>query len=159
MTGTTIIRIDQYFERWDDLLGLILDSFSYMNGIIDPPSSALALTPQLLKRKAETEIGYVALEGDALIGCIFCRPEVDCLYIGKLSVLPTAQGKGLGKQLLGLAEKIARKKSLPALRLETRIELVGNHAVFTSWGFRKTAENAHPGFERTTSIEMSKPLE
>ncbi|MFT4185472.1 MAG: GNAT family N-acetyltransferase [Rhizobium sp.] len=152
----TLQRLNEGFERWDELLALILASFAYMNGRIDPPSSALSLTSQSLKEKAETEIGFVALDGDQLAGCIFCRPEPDSLYIGKLAVLPSEQGKGIGRRLLTLAEETARERGLETLRLETRIELTDNHATFASWGFRKTAENRHAGFDRTTSIEMRK---
>lgn len=158
MSEITLRRLDDSFDRWDELLELILASFAYMNDRIDPPSSALSLTPQSVKEKARNEIGYVALDGNQLAGCIFCRAETESLYIGKLAVLPVAQGKGIGKRLLELAETTARERGLNALRLETRIELTGNHATFTSWGFRKTAENRHVGFDRTTSIEMRKAL-
>ncbi|MCJ9724571.1 GNAT family N-acetyltransferase [Agrobacterium sp. SHOUNA12C] len=151
-------RLDDGFDRWNELLALILSSFAYMNGRIDPPSSALSLTPQSLKEKARTEIGFIALDGNQLAGCIFCRPEAESLYIGKLAILPSEQGKGIGRQLLTLAETTALERGLNALRLETRIELTGNHATFARWGFRKTAENRHAGFDRTTSIEMRKTL-
>ncbi|CAN7504244.1 GNAT family N-acetyltransferase [Rhizobium rhizogenes] len=158
MSDIAFQRLDDGFYRWDELLALILASFAYMNGLIDPASSALSLTPQSLKEKAKGEIGYIALDGDQLAGCIFCRPEIESLYIGKLAVLPTKQGKGIGRRLLALAETTARQRGLDALRLETRIELTGNHATFTRWGFQKTAENRHAGFDRTTSIEMRKVL-
>jgi GNAT superfamily N-acetyltransferase len=155
---TNILRLDPGFSRWDDLLTLILSSFAYMNDRIDPPSSALALTAASLAAKAEAEIAYAAMVGNMLLGCIFLRPERECLYVGKLAIAPEAQGCGIGRQLLTLAEDTARRLELPALRLETRIELTENHAVFARWGFEKTAENAHPGFTRTTSIEMRKQL-
>jgi predicted N-acetyltransferase YhbS len=158
MTRLETVRLDQSFERWHELLNLILASFAYMDGRIAPPSSALELTPQSLQEKAEREIGYVVSEGNALLGCIFCRPEPECLYIGKLAVLPAEQGTGIGGMLLGLAEETARRLNLSVLRLETRVELTGNHAAFARWGFVKTAENAHPGFGKTTSIEMQKTL-
>jgi GNAT superfamily N-acetyltransferase len=158
MSDVTVQRLDDSFECWDELLALILSSFAYMNGRIDPPSSALSLTPQSLKEKARTEIGYVALDGNQLAGCIFCRPEAESLYIGKLAILPSEQGKGIGRRLLALAEATAREQGLDVLRLETRIELTGNHATFARWGFRKTAENRHAGFDRATSIEMRKAL-
>ncbi|KAA1181241.1 GNAT family N-acetyltransferase [Rhizobium tropici] len=158
MSEITFRRLDEGFDRWDALLDLILASFAYMNGQIDPPSSALGLTPETLKLKASSEIAYVAFEGKQLAGCIFCRPETESLYVGKLAVLPTAQGKGIGKRLLDLAETTARELGLKTLRLETRIELIGNHATFAAWGFRKTAENRHAGFDRTTSIEMRKAI-
>jgi predicted N-acetyltransferase YhbS len=154
----TIVRIGQDFSRWDELLALILSSFRYMTGKIDPPSSALQLTPESLAEKARTEIAFVAVDGEDLVGCIFLKPEPDCLYIGKLAVSPDAQGKGIGKRLLVIGEDVAKTLELPSLRLETRVELTANHVVFSHWGFVKTAENAHPGFDRTTSIEMRKVL-
>lgn len=158
MSDITIERLDSGFHRWSELLDLILASFAYMNGRIDPPSSALALTPQSLQAKAASEIGYIAFYGGHLADCIFCRVEPDSLYVGKLAVLPGAQGRGLGRRLLTYAEAEARKRGLAILRLETRIELVDNHTTFAAWGFTKTAENRHPGFDRTTSIEMRKFL-
>jgi ribosomal protein S18 acetylase RimI-like enzyme len=157
MTDITLQRLEDSFGRWDELLELILASFAYMDGRIDPPSS-LSLTAQSIREKARSEIGYIAFDDDRLAGCIFCRPEPDSLYIGKLAVLPTAQGKGIGRRLLSLAETTAQERGLRVLRLETRIELTGNHATFANWGFAKTAENRHAGFERTTSIEMRKAL-
>lgn len=154
----TIIRLDPSFTRWDELLALILTAFASMNGRIDPPSSALSLTAEALAAKADAEIGHVAIDNGKLTGCLFLRPEADCLYVGKLAVLPAAQGKGLGRRLLTVAEETAAKFGLAALRLETRIELTDNHAVFAAWGFFKTAEKAHPGFTRTTFIEMRKNL-
>ncbi|TCU18440.1 GNAT family N-acetyltransferase [Rhizobium sullae] len=153
-----IARIDESFSRWNELLQLILSSFAYMNGRINPPSSAVSLTLQSLAEKATTEIGYVALEDEDLLGCMFLRPEPECLYLGKLAVAPKAQGKSVGRKLLQLAEAIARERSLPTLRLDTRIELTDNHTVFAAWGFVKTAEKSHPGFDRVTYIEMRKVL-
>ena len=158
MNQIALRRIDEGFGRWDALLDLILTSFAYMNGRIDPPSSALALTAETLKTKAIDEIAYIAVEGEQLVGCIFCRPEAESLYVGKLAVLPAAQGRGIGKRLLVLAGAAARDLGLKDLRLETRIELIDNHATFAAWGFQKTAENRHAGFDRTTSIEMRKAI-
>ena len=153
-----IVRLDESFGRWPELLDLILSSFAYMNGRIDPPSSALSLTPAALKAKATAEIGYIALENGALAGCMFLRPEADCLYLGKLAVAPAWQGKGIGKRLLAVAETVARERGLRSIRLDTRIELTGNHAAFAALGFARTAEKAHPGYERVTYVEMRKTL-
>ena len=153
-------RIDPLsFQDWQALLDLILTSFAYMNGVIDPPSSAVRLTVQSLQEKAETEIGYTVQEQGKLLGCAFFRAEApDFLYVGKLAVSPQAQGKGIGKRLLDIAIKEARSRNLPRLRLETRIELVGNHERFAKWGFVRTAEKAHKGFDRTTFIEMQRQV-
>jgi GNAT superfamily N-acetyltransferase len=154
----TIIRIDDSFGRWSELLELILAAFAYMDGRIDPPSSALGLTQEALKRKAQDEIGYAALDGEVLKGCMFLRPEVNSLYLGKLAIAPEAQRKGTGRALLQIAEAVAGGLRLGTIRLDTRIELIDNHAVFGAWGFVKTAEKSHPGFDRVTYIEMRKMI-
>lgn len=153
-----IVRIHSGFGRWDELLDLIRTSFAYMDGIIEPPSSAYRLTPDLLERKAQDEIALAAIGEDRLLACVFLQPEAECLYVGKLAVAPDAQGSGLGRRLLSLAEDVARELALPALRLETRIELAGNHAAFGRLGFIRTSEKSHPGFDRVTLIEMHKAL-
>lgn len=156
-----LVRVNpERFEDWQGLLDLILASFASMNGLIDPPSSALRLTMESLRQKAHDEIGYVAVADGKMLACGFFRPEPPAaLYIGKLAVLPAEQGRGLGGRLLGQAIAEARRLGLPQLRLETRIELTGNHERFGSWGFVKTAEKAHPGFDRVTFIEMQRPVD
>ena len=76
-----IRRIDASFNRWDELLVLILASFSYMDGVIDPPASAHRLTHDSLARKAADEIAFVVFDGAELVGCAFLRPEADTLYV------------------------------------------------------------------------------
>lgn len=154
-----IMRVDDHFERYDELLKVILSAFAYMEGVVDPPSSTTRLTPQVLQDKSGSEIAYVALEGDRIVGCVFLRPEPpETLYVGKLAVLPDAQGKGIGARLLIVAERTARAEGLCALRLEVRVELTRNQNYFADFGFVRTAENRHPGFDRTTSFEMRKLL-
>ncbi|WGW03163.1 GNAT family N-acetyltransferase [Tropicibacter oceani] len=144
------------FCDWPGLHRLIMDSFAYMDGVIDPPSSAHQLTPEILARKAQDE--HLYLSGDPLTGCGFFAPRPDALYIGKLAIAPGAQGRGLGRAFVAQAEALARDLSLPKLQLETRIELTANHAAFAALGFVTTAHKAHPGFDRPTSITMEKPL-
>lgn len=154
-----ISRIDpESFTEWRALHALIMDAFAYMEGLIDPPSSAHRLTPDNLKEKAGVETGIVAVEGSDLLGCVFCKAEPESLYIGKFAISPRAQGKGVGRLLLAAAEARARELGAPALRLETRIELTANHAIFSKWGFVRTAERSHPGYDRVTQIEMRKTL-
>lgn len=144
------------FADWDGLLSLILDSFAYMQGRIDPPSSARHLTAAALAQRADAE--HLWLAGPSLAGCAFFAERSDALYIGKLAIRPDMQGAGLGRTFVKAAEDLARTIGLPRLRLETRIELTDNHAAFARLGFEKVAEKAHPGFDRPTSITMEKPV-
>lgn len=160
MAGDTlrIAMIDDRFQRWDELLALIRTSFQYMNGIIDPPSSALALTPQALRRKARAETGLVAYIGDDLVGCAFLADRGDRLYLGKLAIDPGRQRSGIGRRLVEAGEAEARALGRKAIELQARIELTGNQAAFARLGFHETERTAHAGFDRPTSITMVKEL-
>ncbi|MBP2236050.1 N-acetylglutamate synthase-like GNAT family acetyltransferase [Sinorhizobium kostiense] len=152
------VRLEPDFDRYDELLALILAAFAYMDGRIDPPSSARALTAESLRQKVSVEIAFAGIERGDLLGCVFLKPEPECLYVGKLAVAPASQRGGIGRHLIGIAEQTARNLSLPALRLQTRIELTENHAIFAAWGFVEAGRSAHPGFTRPTSIEMKKMI-
>ena len=150
----TVRRAPPDFTDWDHVRQLILDAFAYMDPRIDPPSSALRLTPQSMKADADGGALLLAYRGGDLVGCVFARPRSDALYIGKLAVRPGLQGFGIGKRLVDAARHEARRLGLATLELQTRIELTENHAAFARMGFVKTAETAHAGFARPTSITM-----
>lgn len=153
-----VAKLSADFDRWDELLALILDAFAYMDGIIDPPSSALMLTPASLAAKACVETAFLASLGDELLGCVFMADKPDHFYIGKLAVAPAAQATGIGRRLLAVAERHARKRGKPILELQTRMELVGNQQAFRKLGFSETRRTAHPGYSSPTSITMRKVL-
>lgn len=153
-----IVECGQDFEDWQGLLDLILSAFAAMASRIDPPSSALDLTVDGLRDKAAREIVYLAYANDgSLAGCTFCRPEPpETLYIGKLAVRPDLQGLGLGRSLVEMAAMTGKHLGFSHLRLETRIELMDNHRAFAAMGFARTRAGRHPGYDRTTFIEMQK---
>lgn len=59
------------FDRWRELLDLIMAAFAHMDGVIDPPSSAHRLTVSSLRRKCATERVFVAFAGARLAGRMF----------------------------------------------------------------------------------------
>ena len=146
------------FERWEDLLAVIRESFAYMDGVIDPPSSVHQLSLETLHAKAQTEVGFLALAGDTIIGCVFIAEQGDHFYLGKLAVLPSHQRLGIGKRLLGAAEQHAVHAGKPLMELQTRVELTGNQRAFRSLGFVETGRTAHEGYDRPTSVTMRKRL-
>lgn len=75
MTALRVEAIGENFRQWEELLHLIRDSFAYMDGVIDPPSSAILLTVENLRQKAQEETGFAAFIGNELIGCVFIREK------------------------------------------------------------------------------------
>ncbi|WP_284420212.1 MULTISPECIES: GNAT family N-acetyltransferase [unclassified Bradyrhizobium] len=149
-----IRRAPPDFSDWEQVRALILEAFAYMDARIDPPSSALRITPQSMQEDAEKGALLLADDAGDLVGCVFVRPKGDALYLGKLAVRPGLQGAGIGRRLVDAAGEEARRLGLKALELQTRIELTENHGAFGRMGFVKIGETAHEGFDRPTSITM-----
>jgi len=146
------------FSNWGLLLDLILASFAYMDGRIDPPSSAHTLTADSLRTKAGSEHLFLASSDATLVGCAFFAPRPDCLYLGKLAVIPRYQGRGIGRALVAAGVALGRGLELTEMRLQSRIELVENHRAFQAMGFVRVGETAHAGFDRSTSVTMALAL-
>jgi GNAT superfamily N-acetyltransferase len=151
----TLHRATQPYD-WTALLRLIQTEFAYMAGRISPPSSMLALTEAHLQGLAATSEIWVI--GAPPIACIILTAKTDSLYLGKLAVAANHRGRGHARALIAQAAARARSLGLPALTLQTRVELVENHAAFAALGFHETGRSAHPGFARPTTVEFRLPL-
>lgn len=140
---------------WDALLALIKRAFAGMEGRIDPPSSLHKMTAQDLA----THKGEVWVVGNpAARACMVLTPKPHALHLGRLSVDPPWQGKGYAHILINHAEARARALGLPQLELQSRIELVENHAIFFALGFEQMGSTSHPGFDGPTSLVFTKTL-
>jgi ribosomal protein S18 acetylase RimI-like enzyme len=137
-----------------ETFALIRDSFAYMDGVIDPPSSMHALTLTDLTA-APSELWVI---GQPIIACVILTPKPSALYIGKLSVAVSHRGQGLARMLIDLAETRAKALGLTHLELQTRVELVANQAAFIAMGFVEIARTAHTGYTRPTSITYQRKI-
>ena len=139
-----------------EVLDLLRRAFAGMDGRIDPPSSLHRLDLGALRDSAgRAELWAI---GTPVQACVTLTPKADALYIGKLAVEEAQRGAGLARALVEVAAARARALALPALELQTRIELVENHATFARLGFAVTAETRHPGYARPTSLTMRRDL-
>ena len=137
---------------WPALLALIQRAFAGMEGRIEPPSSLDRLTANDL---AASEVWVIGTPAQA---CMVLTPKPGRLYLGKLAVEPGLQGQGHGRALVRAAEQRALALGLAVVELETRVELVENHAIFGKLGFLEVGRKAHPGFDRPTSITFAKSV-
>lgn len=143
---------------WAAVLRLIRDSFAFMDGRIDPPSSMHRLTEAEIAAQAEAgEVWVIEAEG-APVACAFLTVKPGRLYLGKLAVAAEWRGRGLARRLVETAEARARALGLAAVELQTRVELAENHAAFRAMGFAQTGATAHRGYDRPTSLTFAKPV-
>ncbi len=142
--------------RLAEALRLIRDSFAFMDGRVDPPSSMHRLTLEEMERQAAS--AEIWALGDPVTACVVLTPKPDCLYLGKLAVNGRLRRAGLARRLVDLALARARVLGLPQVELQVRVELIENQAAFARMGFTETGRTAHAGYDRPTSITMRRPV-
>jgi GNAT superfamily N-acetyltransferase len=142
--------------RVDELLALVHGAFRDLP--IDPPSSVLRETAQDFAARLKSETAFAAEAADRLIGAVFCAPQQDALYVGRLAVAPDWRRRGVASALIDAAKEEARRLGARRIILRTRIVLASNIALFRRHGFVVTGGHAHPGFTAPTSFEMELPL-
>jgi ribosomal protein S18 acetylase RimI-like enzyme len=94
---------------------------------------------EMLRAPKATLLKYLDANGN-LIGCVYLQRQGCHLYLGTLAVAPSAQGQGVGKQLLAQADDYARQQSCSHLKitvLSARPELV---AWYERHGYVQTGE-------------------
>jgi GNAT superfamily N-acetyltransferase len=151
MTGYTVERLTGT-ARVSELHALVQGAFGALK--IDPPSSMLKETAADVAARLERETCFAALADGRLIASVFCVPQGDALYIGRLAVAPEWRGRGVAGALIDAAKAEARRIGARRITLKARIMLPDNVALFRRHGFVVTAEETHAGYSAPTSYAM-----
>ena len=138
--------------RVEELHALVHGVFGVLR--IDPPSSVLRETVADFAARLASETCFAVEADGRLIGSIFCAPDGDALYVGRLAVAPEWRRQGLASALVDAAKAEARRSGLARITLGARIALAGNVALFRRHGFEIVRATCHPGFTVPTSYDM-----
>jgi len=103
----------------------------------------------------EVDAGRLWLTGQPVIGLIVLIPAGDSLLIENVAVLPSAQGSGVGSQLMEFAEQRAGALGLKILTLYTNVVMAENLAIYARLGYQETARRSEHGYSR---VYMEKRL-
>jgi len=92
---------------------------------------------------------WVASEADDLVGFIVLRSlEPTALLLDNVAVLPSSQGRGVGRALIELAEHRARSRHCTSVVLYTNEAMVENIAMYEHLGYRETGRAVEDGYAR-----------
>lgn len=106
--------------------------------ILDGTRTDAAAIAELTQTSGTTLLKYV--EDGKILGCVELREEKGKLYLGMLTVRPHLQGKGIGKELLKVAESEAKKKNITSIFMtviSVRKELID---WYKRHGYKETGE-------------------
>jgi ribosomal protein S18 acetylase RimI-like enzyme len=91
---------------------------------------------------------WVAAQGEEILGLVVLVPAADHLYLQTIAVRPRAQGLGVGRRLLELADAEAARQGLPAVVLCTNEVMTENLDYYPRRGYRRTHRLEEDGFRR-----------
>lgn len=127
-------------QGWTTEADLIEGTRTDVNGLME-----------ILKKPGTTILKYV--ENEKILACVELGREENKLYLGMLTVSPTLQGKGIGKELLAAAEQEAIKQNCIAIFMtviSVRTELIDwyvRHG-YVNTGKHKPFLTTHPRLGR-----------
>ncbi len=139
---------------WASVLALVLKAFAYMEGRIDPPSSANRQTQEDMAAQAVSGVLLPAEDDSGLVGCVFLNHRTDAMQLGKLALDPSRQGECMGRRAIKASVAAAKVQNFAEIELQDRIELTEIHTAFATLGVRETGRTVRDGYDRPTSVTM-----
>lgn len=139
-------------------LAVLQAAFEEYRTQLEPPSSVHRETVESLQ--ARLTIGHLvlALVDDNVVGCVLYQAEPDYVYLGRLAVLPSYRGCGIGTALIDYVEDCARAMAARRVRLGVRIALHHLRERYERMGYRLVEERMHPGYAAPTYVMLEKDL-
>lgn len=158
MSDTLVLRAANVDDA-ASIAAVIAASFAQYRGRLVPESGAFRETAATIAAELDGGAGAIVAERNGeMLGCVLVEEKEGDLYFGRLSVLPSARGRGLARKLIEAVETEARRRGLGGVRLGVRVVLTDNQRLFLALGYSETSREAHPGFDHPTSINMRKAL-
>ncbi|MEV0696593.1 GNAT family N-acetyltransferase [Saccharopolyspora sp. NPDC050389] len=91
---------------------------------------------------------WIAEEDDRILGMLVLVPEGDVMLLENVAVHPDAQGRGLGRDLLALADREAAEQRMAEIRLYTNEVMTENLAYYPRHGYTESGRAEQDGYRR-----------
>jgi ribosomal protein S18 acetylase RimI-like enzyme len=91
---------------------------------------------------------WVAEDDGQAVGIVVLELHPDHLLVENIAVRPSAQGRGVGRQLLARAEELARELGYDEVRLYTHESMTENIAYYPRRGYTETHRGGQDGYRR-----------
>ena len=129
---------------------LITAAYSrYLTRMDKPPG------PMLRDYGPSVEAGSTWVVGHPVVGVLTLVPAADRLLIENIALHPDAQGRGLGRSLMGFAEQEAARLGITRMTLFTHEVMTENLAIYGHLGYVEVERRSEDGYHR---VFMEKQL-
>jgi predicted N-acetyltransferase YhbS len=136
-------------EAIDDEIEIVrhvmYEAFKEYLGVLHPPSGALRETVEGIRKKIEGRGGsLIVWDESEPVGSTLYYFEEDYMYIGRVSVLPSHRGKGIGRAIIIYLEDLAKRKGYSKTRIEVRLSLPDNLKYYEKLNYIPIEEHEYP---------------
>jgi ribosomal protein S18 acetylase RimI-like enzyme len=122
---------------------VVRGAFEEYRGVLAVSVSALDETVEDVRREISGGRVLVALEGREIVGTVRYDLKPDCLYVGRLAVLPAYRKRGVGAALMDYVERLATALGRMRIQLATRESVPSNLRFYQRLGYRVVERVAH----------------
>ncbi|GAP92620.1 putative GNAT family acetyltransferase [Rosellinia necatrix] len=149
------MRSEPRLASQSDLVGIqnvVKDAYT-------PYVKSIGITPGPLLDDYEALVGagrVTVIDVDCVVGALLVLiPEDGVMLLDNVAVSPSAQGLGLGRELIAHAEQRARMAGYSSIRLYTHEAMARNIEYYTRIGYAETHRAEEKGLKR---VFMTKSL-
>jgi GNAT superfamily N-acetyltransferase len=122
---------------------VVQGAFEEYRGVLAVSLSALDERLEDVERAISAGRVLLALEGTEAVGTVRYELKPDCLYVGRLAVLPAYRKHGVGAALMAYVERLAPASGRTRIQLATRESVPGNLRFYERLGYRVAERVAH----------------
>jgi ribosomal protein S18 acetylase RimI-like enzyme len=112
---------------------------------MDKPPAPMLDDYALRIRKGEAHVGTA---DGRVVGVLVLIDQSDHLLLDNVAVDPAAQGDGIGRRLVGFAEREAARRGYREIRLYTHVAMAANVAYYQRLGWSETHRATVDGYQR-----------
>lgn len=91
---------------------------------------------------------FILVDGMRVVGALVTIKQGESLLLDNVAVHPEYQGRGLGRELVALAEEEARRLGYTAVTLYTNERMTENIELYKKLGFTETERKTERGYQR-----------
>jgi ribosomal protein S18 acetylase RimI-like enzyme len=123
---------------------VVQEAFGEYLAVVPVSLSALEETLEDVQREVSGGRVLVAVDGTEVAGTVRYELKPDALYVGRLAVLPSYQGRGVGVALMTYVEGLAPTLGRTRIQLATRQSVPSNISFYKRLGYTITERVPHP---------------
>ncbi|MBV6457928.1 MAG: hypothetical protein HONBIEJF_01048 [Fimbriimonadaceae bacterium] len=137
---------------------IMQEAFEEYRGVLEPPSGALTETLGDVRASAAKGGAVLAFLDSQPVGSARYELRGDYLYCWRLSVIPSARGRGIAAAMLEHVHRQAAEAGLPEVRLSTREVMEANQRLYLRLGYEVMSRQLHPKGEGYV-LELAKRIQ